>query len=424
MYGRELHEDFFQEIFINGIQSQGPDSLCEVEHCGLNATPNLQPLGNTIVNEEDCNPELYPHGHWTRLGRKPNPLWNSTGHRMMYGSIAVQHTIWHHQHPKSCKGKKFIVYQTSGNGNGIGSVLHRTTIILQAALNLGRILVLYPQPHGQWIDGPFCIGAYTIDSCYFEPISSCSIWDAMGHHNWEDLPYLDANTYQQNVDQVLKYDYEQSWALYLIRSTPVMFHKLLKAGKIPTNSYYWWRAQGVAYLVRPNVRTLEELESRRVKIFQNSTIRAGVVSVHVRHGDKGNESPLAADEAYLSATEALVAASPELKRSIFLSTEDANTVRFFARLRNWTVQWTKVKRQGRRYQGSTAEFARMVGWDNEFLNGLLNLQLALDCDAWVGMISSNWNRLVDELRSTIRCKYDQPYVDVFVGTNITDYDWR
>lgn len=378
------------------------------------------------MREEDCDPQLFPHGHWTRLARDADTVvrWNSTGHHMMYGTIAAQHAIWHHQHPRSCKGKRFLVYKTSGSGNGIGSVLHKTTILLQAALDLGRVLVLYPQPLGEWMDAPFCLGAYTLDSCYFEPISSCSIRDAMGHRKWDDTPWLDATTYGQNSARTLKDDWATFGALFLIRSTPLVFHELLKKAKISTDSYHWWRAQGVAYLVRPNARTLMELECRRREIFQNGRIEEGTLSVHVRHGDKIRESALAPDEVYLATAEAVVRENPgSVKRSMFLSTEDAGTVQFFSGLSNWTVQWTRVRRQSRGFQGSTASFAKMVGWDEDFLNSLLSLQLALDCNAWIGMISSNWNRLVDELRSTVRCKYDRPYVDVFVGTNITDYDW-
>lgn len=311
----------------------------------------------------------------------------------------------------------------AGNGNGIGSILHRTTIMLQAALDLDRILVLYPQPHGNWVDGPYCTGAHTIDSCYFEPISSCSIYDAMNHDLWEKLPFLDPLSYSRNSDRVLRYDCDQSSAIFLIRRTPLIFHNLLKAGNLSIESYYWWRAQGVAYIVRPNARTLQELENRKVQIFRNMSIEEGTVSVHVRHGDKGKEAPLADDEVYLARAEELVRDHPELERTIFLSTEDAKTVEFFSRIRNWTALWTDVPRQNG-YVGSTADFVKTgVGWDNDFLNSLVSLQLALECDAFVGMISSNWNRLVDELRSTVRCKYDSPYVDVFVGTNITDYDW-
>lgn len=344
---------------------------------------------------------------------------------MMYGTIAVQHAIWRHQHPTSCKKKKFLVYKASGNGNGIGSVLHKTTILLQAALDLDRILVLYPQRHGQWVDGPFCVDARTLDSCYFEPISSCSIRTAMGRRKWDNTPWLDAITYGRNSDKTLKDDCNTFGVLFLIRRTPIVFHGLLKQGNISIDSYYWWRAQGVAYLVRPNARTMMELECRRREIFQNGIIEEGTLSVHVRHGDKGRESTLATDEAYLATADAVVRENPDsVTRSIFLSTEDATTVEFFSGLSNWTVRWTNVDRQTRDFHGSTAQFAQLVGWDEDFLNSILSLQLALECNAWVGMISSNWNRLIDELRSTVRCKYDRPYVDVFVGSKIKDYDWR
>ena len=63
------------------------------------------------------------------------------------------------------------------------------------------------------------------------------------------------------------------------------------------------------------------------------------------------------------------------------------------------------------------KFASQIRWTKEFLTSLLSLQLALECDGWVSMIMSNWNRL-------IWCKYDHPYLDVCQGTNITDYVWQ
>lgn len=268
---------------------------------------------------------------------------------MLYGTIAVQHAIWQHQHPAKCEQKKFIVYRMTGTGNGIGSILHRTTILLQAALDLNRILVLFPQPHGQWIHAPYCTdhGADTIDSCYFEPISSCSIQEAMEGRRWEEhaeIPWLDAESYARNEARVLKYDCERSGALFLIRSTPVMFHELMQKGNVSIGAYYWWRAQGVAYIVRPNERTLREIECRRIELFRNGTIEEGVVSVHVRHGDKVKESRLAADEKYLEVAERVARERKDLsKRMMFLSTEDAHTVAFFEKVKNWTVRWTEVR---------------------------------------------------------------------------------
>jgi hypothetical protein len=59
----------------------------------------------------------------------------------------------------------------------------------------------------------------------------------------------------------------------------------------------------------------------------------------------------------------------------------------------------------------------------EVLNSLLHLDLALQCDGFVGTLSSNWCRLIDELRSTVRCKAHAPYVDAQQGSLPYDVDW-
>ena len=65
-----------------------------------------------------------------------------------------------------------------------------------------------------------------------------------------------------------------------------------------------------------------------------------------------------------------------------------------------------------------------VGPSNEFLWSLLNLQLALEADAWVGTLTSNWCRLIDELRSTVRCKAEFPYADAQLDKPPYNLGWR
>ena len=47
---------------------------------------------------------------------------------------------------------------------------------------------------------------------------------------------------------------------------------------------------------------------------------------------------------------------------------------------------------------STRVYAKERGPAAEYLDSLLNLELALECGAWVGTLTSNWCRLIDELR--------------------------
>ena len=43
-------------------------------------------------------------------------------------------------------------------------------------------------------------------------------------------------------------------------------------------------------------------------------------------------------------------------------------------------------------------YAKERGPAAEYLDSLLNLEVALECGAWVGTLTSNWCRLIDELR--------------------------
>ncbi|KAG0576738.1 hypothetical protein KC19_5G104100 [Ceratodon purpureus] len=384
--------------------------------------------GNTSYPTQNCEEEWFPARHWTR---QSHHLPNVTHHgKQMYGTLEAQHVIWNHQHPSSCHDKKFLLYAALGRDHGIGSSVHVAGVALQAALNLNRILVLSPQPNFEWNNGEYCKGMDTIDECYFEPLSSCTIYDVLGgmEVSNERFPELNVDTYKENSERVLRsavFEMGTGVVPFLWRQTPVMFHGLLKSGGVKESFYYWWRAQGAAYLVRPTLRTLRELDRRRKAVFGGRRIEPGTVSVHVRHGDKWKENALADDATFLRSAEAMVKRDPEgLKHRIFLSTEDPKTVRWFSNLSDWTVEYTNVSRDA--YKDRTVgpeDFAAQIGWDEEFLNSLLSLQLALECDGFVGAITSNWNRLIDELRSTVRCKHDHLYVDVVQGFDVTDYNW-
>lgn len=99
-----------------------------------------------------------------------------------------------------------------------------------------------------------------------------------------------------------------------------------------------------------------------------------------------------------------------LTRNVFLSTEDPGAVAYFERLSLWNTSYTVVPRKPDVHK-TTVGYAKEIGPANEMLNSLINLDLALSCDGWVGTLTSNWCRLIDELRSTVRCKADKLYVD-------------
>ena len=55
---------------------------------------------------------------------------------------------------------------------------------------------------------------------------------------------------------------------------------------------------------------------------------------------------------------------------------------------------------------------------------LLQLFMALECDAWIGTRNSNWNRLIDELRCVMVSKCHAPYIEVGDRKDWENYHWR
>ena len=243
----------------------------------------------------------------------------------LFASEAAQQQIWQHQHPEDCSSvKQFLLYGMDGTGgHGIGSTLHYATWALAKAIELDRVLLFVPTPEGPWSQGNFCEGYLGLHDCYFEPVSSCSFADVMGIASLSEVPNLDDGVPQH--DQRLL----QSGISHLIWDVPLVPSKLrtlLQGSPVPEDRItFWFRSQAIAFLVRPNMRTLYEIRNRRQQQSW-TTIPSGTISIHIRHGDKGIEMPLAPDADYLSKAEELVKQDTRLQRTIFLSTEDPASI--------------------------------------------------------------------------------------------------
>jgi len=84
-------------------------------------------------------------------------------------------------------------------------------------------------------------------------------------------------------------------------------------------------------------------------------------------------------------------------RSVFLSTEDESAVTELVRKWNssYDFYFTKVPR----YNTSPWQSIELIGGpDQELQVSLAQLFLAVECDFFVGTRTSNWCRLIDELR--------------------------
>ncbi|KAF6258519.1 hypothetical protein COO60DRAFT_1270691 [Scenedesmus sp. NREL 46B-D3] len=399
---------------INNIQQQQQQQQQHATRALLGDACRVPPLWRThhifsSTVTDPCPPQLVP-GSWTN----PGEVTGVSG--VLPYTAQVQQAIWQHQHPSNCSTSKFLVL------SGIGSVFHINTVALAAALDYGRILL----KHDDWLaKSDFCGPAKTtLDSCYFVPLSSCTL----SKHEVELAPVATAAAELADPasPRVMRVT---SMALIgeLRASVPKQFHGMLSKTGIPSkNLHYWWRSQGVAYLVRPNTRMLEEIQKRRSRCELLTAgpayLAPGCISLYIRHGDKVDESPVFSDREYESVTKRLRQADPALTNQLFLSTEDPVTIQYYTNTTtssaaaSWRTSYTELENDG----GSTFDY----GPSGDVIKCLLNLDLAMQCDGFVASVYSNWARLIDEMRSTVRCKANALYFDAHYSSPADmDFNW-
>lgn len=326
----------------------------------------------------------------------------------------VQRLIWHHQHPKEgrCASAKYLLHSWS---SGMGSQVHVAGASLASAISDNMIWSWTETAGSHFVNAAVC-GEIRNWLCFFRPPTNCSLANAKHSNTIRDTQVA------LHASLVPKVFVEE-----LGRVAPWMNADDVK---------YWWRAQSVAYLMRLNDRTVRALAILRkaehmVRIGGKPVpaqaqllhqpvfpLPAGVVSLHVRHGDKGTEMTLVPWSAYQTAAERLFKMQPLfLQRTMFVSTEDPGVVRDANATKDWTTLHSDIPRHNSNGQ------KQMELADNMGLLHLAQLLMALECDAWVGTRGSNWNRLIDELRCVWVAKCSHPYVEVGRDEDWKHYRW-
>ena len=220
--------------------------------------------------------------------------------------------------------------------------------------------------------GAYCNDAKNIE-CFLQPLSeTCSV-NLTGSAVIDDCIYRDAFPDE-------------------FRSRVHLFY-----GNDGEMALTWWRSQAAAYIFRLNFRTASWTRQYRKLLHEAGKVPLPLprhsISVHVRHGDKIKETPLYSwDEHYRRALN--VSEKEGIPVNIFLSTDDPQVVTEASSLDNvFTVP----------YERTQQDFGTQVhegSW--LFLNSILNLFVAIECEYFVGTQGSNWNRLINELRRVWR----------------------
>jgi hypothetical protein len=219
---------------------------------------------------------------------------------------------------------------------------------MAAAMDTGRVFV---ESSGNFLTAtPYCGSNRTLDTCYFLPLSNCSLAQAgVSEQELAGAPSFMGTSpaayvaSQPDSPRVVRFTAEMSGHVRTL--TPAMFHKPLASAGVPASRrYWWWRAQAAAYIVRPNQRTRQEILKRRVSKLRGKDLKAGCISLYVRHGDKHVEAKVWDDAAYDAAVERLREIDSSLTKQVFLSTEDPQTVAYFtSQERNWSTTYVAMK---------------------------------------------------------------------------------
>eukprot|EP01041_Mallomonas_annulata_P006284 gene6284-12725_t len=397
------------------------------------------------------------YGLWPNLQNKKDFSSGET----LYGFRESIQIIWNHQHPPDCSKAKFMI--SNGWPGGFGSVAHVEGLTLAIAMELGRVLLPHPDgpvrgpprdlgwhyDQGWHVDNTYCKEQnQTTMDCYFEPWSSCTIEDALRGRKIDSIPDIwlrqSERDWMRLVDnytlpsRLRKLSARYRTVIYInlgISSSfvPKQLRSILDCSNmIPDFSYYWWRAISATYLIRPNARTLQEINKYALLPIDHSEERC--LAMHIRRGDKGIEMDLIALEEYLSAAtylweQKLIPQTRTQTQSqrlhapvLFLGSDEPSLfaeVQSWGQKQGWKVIYTNL------FDRSTVSAKlhwevllehqfnhTVVHHDLEYMSILVNLHYALKCDAWVCTLQSNTCRLIDEMRATVGGKANRFYADL------------
>ncbi|CAE6949827.1 Fut8 [Symbiodinium natans] len=365
----------------------------------------------------------------------PGQVRAASGGEALYGTGWVQHFLREHQFPIDCAGKSFVEHGMFRSG--MGSNIHISAAVLAFALDRGSIY-LWPEDDwaNPWTRGKEkgttvqCPGGVKANSyeCYLMPVSSCK-------PTGKGPRFIGVKRDRGKEE---------------LRGTEVVphaFKDLLRCSGYPKNYWIkWWRAQTAAFLVRPSSATLHEMQTLRRESLVGE-MQDAVLGSYVRHGDKYYEAKEYGFKDYVGIYSWILDADadvevqrrcpdagrmiapfklqlPRLRASqrLYLGSDDPAVLEEASRTFNrcpGCLVYMNVSRLSKRRP--LMEVQKRLGAKQMVIESLLNLQLLMESDALVCTWTSNWCRLVDELRMTVAQKAN--HLSLEVNKRCPRFNW-
>ena len=303
----------------------------------------------------------------------------------------AQRYIWETQHPRDCSRVEFVLNPYHRDG-GIGSQIHVASRVLQYALHKGLVMAWGDGDCRPYADHETC-GATTNCECFFQPLTNCSREEIMKRHVRHPVEF-----------------YHWTYTPADHPAPPVLEEKLRASYSFTDEEIrYWWRAQGAAYLMRLNEKTLNAIIDIRTNESNYHAhtfpLPKGTIHAHIRAGDMSNEMRLVPSHTFLDAAVRMATDNPfSYTKTLYVSSDSSERIKdcLKANPSGWSIKHARMFRQIEGQDNESIQRAGYAGGIGQLaLRHLSELMVALEADAWIGTRRSNWNRLVDEMRCVI-----------------------
>eukprot|EP01038_Epipyxis_sp_PR26KG_P011760 gene11760-15737_t len=398
--------------------------------------------------------------------------------------------IWRHQNPVDCSKAKFLIAE--GWPQGFGSEVHILGIGLALALNMNRIYVMNPngplspimELDNRWqVNNSYCnsIGKKTHE-CYYEPWTNCSIDIILGNKTIQELKQNRHITFTSDTDIFQNNQYDMSERIILMENRgdvdhpfPFRFNHIMNCSYMDINNYlYWWRAVSTAYILRPNMRTIQNMKKfkheNKHHLNHFDYEKDVCIGAYIRKGDKHVEMKLPNTNTYLYLAKYMfdrnmIRNHTYYNNNIHEILYDTNSTHNNNHINNHNNNHNnhnihnnnnshhKIHNNGILYVGSEDPYAinEAVEWgkhhhwqimytnlfdrhsisthlnytqqeilkknqsfvhhDLEYFSMIFNLDNILKCTAFICATGSNYCRVIEELRATVANKANYHFAD-------------
>lgn len=185
------------------------------------------------------------------------------------------------------------------------------------------------------------------------------------------------------------------------------------------------RAASTEFLFTQVSHTVQNEATRQLhRVFMgHQKVPHGLITVHIRWGDKSDEMTLLPIESYIDGVRRLLTEDQGRPAHVLLATEDPKAVQAFeqAAPSNWRIFvdhyfHEMLPHRNDVYNGSPLMSKELNGRPG--LVALGSLLVSMEANAWVLTTNSNWSRLMNEIRTNIinpRCGNCTRMIDLSEG---------